>query len=85
MGCLVCESTLVVTLPFPRESLILYFPIICFFFGLLRSKVAEFLGLGPTQVSSIFPALLAGFLQGFVFWPPNQWMYSLMYFSQFLF
>ena len=25
----------------------------------------EFLGLVPTQVSSIFPAFLAGFLQGF--------------------
>ena len=36
-----------------------------YYFFRPRRKVVEFGGLVPTQVSSMFPALLAGFLQSF--------------------
>ena len=50
---------------FLRESLILYFSFIIFFFGLVGSKVVEVLGLVPTQVSLFFPPSSRVFCRGF--------------------
>ena len=47
---------------FLRESLILYFSFIVFFFGLCRIEGRGGFGLGSYPGFPIFPALLAGLL-----------------------
>ena len=93
LGCLVCESSPVVTLPFLRESLILHFSFIIFFglVGRLWSFGAWFLPRFPL----FFPPFSRLFCRVF-FWPPSladtypklrsfSLLYSVKYFHNFVF